>query len=738
MAQSREPKTSRLRVMYNVLLLSTVSAVAMPAWAQGDIADDAAAAAGPAAEEEVIVTAQKRRQRLQEVPAAITALSSKVLDDRQLNTVEDISSSVPNLQFTELNGVTVVAIRGVAPEGNSPSLDPSTAQHIDGVYQPRPTNMNLQMADIESIEVLRGPQGTLYGRNATGGVINYILKGPADEFAAGVEFTVGNYGRRQFKGYVTGPVTEGLSARVSALLDSHDGTGLNLFNNKRLGGQDVKGIRAALEFDAIENLTVNLSAYYIDFEEVGPQIYAFSPLSGPEVDRFAPLSLLQTTAPRRVYSSFDPFTKSTQLGITGSVAYDISDTLSVKSVTGYIDSDYNSVFDTAPLAVSISSADYDYHSKFFSQEFNLNAKLFDVVDAVFGLYYMREEFDQNALVPFPNGLIALGRVPTISVNRMPEETTSKAAFADFTYNLTDDFRLIGGIRYTEDRKEVVQSVYYTGIFASCMNRESEAAYTSTTGRIGVQYDFAENLTGYATWQSGFKAGGFNVSGCGDRFDPEKIQSYEAGLKGSMWNRRVNFSLSGFYYDAQDFQVTKLVSVNGALSAQVENAAGATIAGLELEATFALTGDWKVDVTAAYTHSEYNDYESFYALGGRSVDLDGFQLVKTPEYTFKIGSEYTFAPADGFLMTLRGEVFHSAKIWYTPFHEEIAAQNDPFTIVNAFVTVEPDDGGYRISAYAKNIFDEKYRTGANTSTLYRVGRGYWNDPPTYGVTFAFNF
>lgn len=582
MAHFRTSKISSLRGVRAALLLSSVAAVSMPAWAQDNVVGGAAAAAGPAAEEEVVVTAQKRKQRLQEVPAAITALSSKVLGDRQLNTLADISTSIPNLQFTELNGVTVVAIRGVAPEGASPSLDPSTAQHIDGVYQPRPSNMNLQMADVDSIEVLRGPQGTLYGRNATAGVINYILKKPTAEFSAGAEFTVGNFERRQFKGYVNGAIAEGLSARVSTLLDSHDGYGLNLLSNRRIGGQDVKGVRAALEFDAIENLTVSLSAYYIDFKEVGPQAYALTPLIGAEVDRFAPLSLLQTTAPRRVYSALEPSTKNEQLGLTGTIAYDFNEAVSLKSITGYIDSDYRSLFDTAPLAVNFSNADYDYHSEFFSQEFNLNAKLFEKVDAVFGLYYMHENFDQSGSVNFPYGLIALGRIPTTAVNRMLEEATTKAAFADLTYSVTDRFRVIGGVRYTEDEKKEVQTVAYTGIFASCTNRDDKVSYSSTTGRIGVQYDFSENLTGYATWQSGFKAGGFNFAGCGDDFAPEKIQAYEAGLKGSMWDRRATFSLSGFYYDAQDFQVSKLVSLNGVLTQRIENAAGATIAGWSLK------------------------------------------------------------------------------------------------------------------------------------------------------------
>lgn len=724
----------RRRAVGGMLLLSAAAAATVSALAQ----DAPAAGSASGGEEEIIVTAQKRRQALKDVPAAVTALTSKTLDDRVLNTVEDISTSVPNLQFTSFNGVTIVAIRGIAPEANSPSVDSSTAQHIDGVYQPRPTSMNLAMADLDSVEVLRGPQGTLYGRNATAGVINFILKRPGDELAAGVETTVGNYGRRKISAYVTGPVAEGLNARISALFDRNDGYGINLLTNKRVGGEDTEGVRAALEYTGLEGLNLYLSAYYVDSTIDGPNLFAFTPLTGPDVAAHAPESLLQTTRPRRVYSDFDAETRTKQGGVTGIVDVAVTDNISIKSISGYVDSDFHSLFDTAPLPVLISWGEQKYTSEMFSQEFNLNAKLFDRLDTVVGLYYMEENFDQAPDVHFPQGFLFNNiRTPFVVRNILNEDTTSKAIFADATYSITDDFRILGGIRYTEDEKEVEQSIFY-GALTFCNSLPGKLSYSSTTGRAGVQYDVSDSVTAYATWQSGFKAGGFNVSGCGDDFDPEELDSYEIGIKGTLFDRRVTFALSGFHYDAKNFQVVQLVQVNGLITSRVENAAGANITGLELEATARLTDHLKIDINATYTDSEYKDYTAFNSMTRQFVDLDGYQLMKTPEYTFKLGVDYDFVPVDGFLLTLRGEVYHSAKIFYTPFHDAIAAQNDAFTIVNAFATLEPDEAGYRISLFGKNIFGEDYRISGNTSPAYNVGRGYWNDPATYGVTIAYDF
>lgn len=717
------------------MALAAPSAVAVAAEARDDMSA-ANAVADDGANRDIIVTGLKRSQALQDVPAAITAFDSQMLESRQLVTSEDIATLVPSLNYTELNGVNIITIRGIAPDANNPSVDPSVAQHIDGVYQPRATNMNLALADLDSIEVLRGPQGTLYGRNSTAGVMNFNLKKPTDRFEGRAALTIGNYSRIKGDASISGPIAEGLSARLSATGERRDGYGTNLFYNEDIDNLRTYGVRGAIRY-AGGPVEINLSAYHVTAKSNGPTPYPFTPLQGPDIERFAPQSKLLTTEPRKLYADKRGYSVNKQDGVTGTINLDVADNVSLKSITGYIRSTYRSEFDTEPTAAPIAVAYYNFGSKFFSQEFNVNANIADRADVVLGAYYARENFRQNPDVLFPNGLTSGGNLlpPVLVVNRADQIAKTRALFADATVNVTDNLRLLGGIRYTRDTKDVVQfnSFYAT----TCNNVAMRLAYSSTKGKIGVQYDINDDVMVYAQYQTGFKAGGFNIAACRDDFDPENVISREIGMKAQLLDRALTLNISAFDMDAKGLQVTKLVNIDGLPTNRVENAANARIRGFELESLARLGSAFSIDVNMSYLDAVYQDYESINTMTGVNVVLDGYQITRAPKFTTNVGATLKFSAGD-IDARLRGEVYHSGKMWYTPFHEVIAAQTKSFTLVNAYLDLMPADSTLKLSLYGKNLTGEDYRTGANTSSQFRNGRGFWNDPRTFGAQVAVTF
>jgi len=681
--------------------------------------------------QEVVVTAQKRTQALQDVPASISAIPEQALQDRQLQTVEDFATTVPGLTFSQINGTSLIAIRGVAPDSSTPAVDPSVAQHVDGVYQPRPTSMNLVLADLESVEVLRGPQGTLYGRNATAGVINYNLHKPTRTPEYGGSVLLGNYDAVRVKGYLSGPITSTLSSRIAFIEEHHSGFGENLFTGQSVEDLDLTGVRAALRWEPSEAVTVDLAAHRVESRSNGPTTYAFSPASGPDIVTYAPLSMLVTPEPRKVYSHARTFQKNDQSAVTAIVSAEVAQGLTLRSVSGYIDQRYQDLRDSVPNAVPLATVSADFASEFYSQEFNAIYE-HGPISAVAGLYYMSEDFDQSTVVAFLLPSAATRNMRATNITTAPLETRTKAVFGDVAFSVTDRLKLLGGLRYTKDEKDIVQSVALVPISVSCTNAKFSKSWTSTTGRFGVQYDLTPHIMVYGQWQNGFRAGGYNIAACGDDFNPEKIESLETGMKARFFDGVLTLNISAYDAKVRDLQVVQRVLINGVNAQRIENAARARNKGLEVESWLRLSSNLRLEASAALLDAKYHDYASVNPLTGVLVNLDGFQVMRAPKYTVNVAAEYDVRPTENVEVTFRGEIFRSDKIWYTPFHEAIAAQNSPFTIVNAYATIKPDGSPWRFAIFGKNIFDEAYRTSGQTSAAYRNGRGTWNEPRTYGV------
>ncbi|MGW8202288.1 TonB-dependent receptor [Sphingomonas bisphenolicum] len=719
------------------VLLATKTAIALATLAASPVsgaalAQDMLYSAGTP--DDIVVTARKRAEDLQQVPAAVTAITTAAIENKQLSSISDIVTTVPNLVFAQQYGVALVSIRGVAPDSPFTSIDPSVALHIDGVYQPRPGSMNLALTDLDSIEVLRGPQGTLYGRNATGGVINFRLRKPSDQFEASISGLYGNYDRRRLKGFFTGPVAEGVSVRASGLIEKRDGYGLNLTTGNRYDNENNRGGRLAVSLEPTSNLTVDVSGYYFLQRVRGPQIEALTGFD-PNGRLRNVLPLPVTLEPHRVYSFLDPATRNENWGLTGNIVWDLTEQVTLTSITGLVKSNTRQLYDTVPATIPYSSNLTVNRSKYVSQELDLAIDLGSLGNIVAGLYYGRENNKAYVQTDALIGLIPPS-APLSLVYTLNQKSTTKAVFGDVTLNVAKGLRLLGGLRYNEDVKDVFQSAAF-----SCTAFDGRLKYDSLTGKLGAQYDVADRVMLYGQYQTGFKAGGYNQSVCGDDFQPEKINSYEGGVRARTSDGAFTINATGFSSEFTNLQVSAVVPINGIPSIRIENAAAAKIQGVEVETWIRPIRSVRVNLSATYLDAHYTDYvpvnsSAINPANRVPVNLEGQQITKAPKVTVSVGGEFDFSVA-GATVTPRAELFFSSEVFHTPFHDAALTQS-AYTIANAFLTITPEMGPLRLALYAKNFTDTNYITGGSVSGNVGNVRGFYNEPATYGGELTISF
>lgn len=728
------PKTvgSLQKYMLGVALGALIVQFQQPALAQTKI-------------EQMIVTAQKRSQEIQTVPASISAFSGDMLEERQIKTVEDLTYSTPNLSWQMAGAVVQLSIRGISPDGSSPYMDPAVALHVDGIYQPRSAGvLGLVMSDLESVEILRGPQGTLYGRNANAGIVNMNTKRPTDTFEGSATIFGGSYARYGARGYVSGPITDKISARVSALVDRNHGYGRNLHTGKRLFGEWTHGARLAITAKPIEDITLNISATHSRTHNTQP----FSNTSPPAGPNYASLvaagaDTRYTLEPYKTYNTSEPNYNYRYNLLVATIEWDITPDVSLKSITGQQYFRADSVNDSDGMPVEYIPNKGFTRSHTFSQEINLSARLFDRVDAVAGLYYLRDDFRFGYDAYVQGNLTYNPANPRQIHNEFNQQlSSSRAAFVDLTVNVTDNLRLLaGGRRTLDERRTVMTALSYfpaTGVTTplTCINRRlPDLNYSSTTGKIGVQYDITPDIMGYVVWQNGFKTGGMNPSVCGNSYLPERVYSWEAGVKSSLFDNSLILNITGFTYRYNNMQLSRTL---GGFT-QVDNAATAKLKGLEISAQALLTENLRADLGIGILDSKYGPLfaQNGAVPGSPLVNLTGFQLPRAPKTTLNFGLEYTMRIGDFGELTSRGEVNYVSKNYFTAFNEAIAKQ-DAFATVNAIFTLVPDDCPYSFRAFVKNLTDEAYYSGIATSGILAYGRGTWSPPRTFGIEATAKF
>ena len=721
---------------------ATAAFLAAPASAQTTDTDQAA----PVVDDDnvIVVTARRREESIQDVPLSITAISGEALAKSGTLEITEIAQEVPNLTLEVSRGTntTLTAfIRGVGQQDPVAGFEAGVGLYVDDIYLNRPQGAVLDIYDVERIEVLRGPQGTLYGRNTIGGAIKYVTAALPDETEIKVRGTYGSYNQADLIVTASTPVSDSLKVGVSGARLSRGGFGDNLVQEGVENyNKDVWGARGTIEFDN-GPLFIRLSGDYVkdnsdprQGHRLLPGAFSGAPVLDDVYDTRAGLDVVDQEV--EAYGG----------GLT--IAYELNDTMTVKSITGY-----RKDHSTTPIDFdSLPQADLDvpaiYRNKQFSQELQFLYEG-DRLSGVLGAYYL----DASAFTAFDVALFTTGAIPSVNLPGLNAQTLGDvdtktwSIFGDFTYDLTDQFSLSLGGRYTWDKRtsRILRTTFvggYSDLFpptdavpiAVTSDFNGSATFKEFTPRASLSFKPNANHTFYATYSKGFKGGGFDprgqtsqapdLDGDGDidyadqyeflSFAPETVDSYEIGWKASLLDDSLFISLAAFKGDYTDVQIPGSVGVdsNGdgisdSFVGITSNAGDADVNGVEFEGravvgrNFAgpgsrLTFNWALGVLDA----KYNTFID--ALGNDVADQRVFQ--NTPDVTVNTGFDLGIPVASG-IVDFLGSV--SLRSDASQFELPGPLDQDGYALVDASIVYTDDSDRWSIGIHGKNLFDQRY-------------------------------
>ncbi|MEE2783843.1 MAG: TonB-dependent receptor, partial [Pseudomonadota bacterium] len=632
--------------------------------------------------EEIVVTAEKRESALQDTPVAVSAVSRETIEVRGLDDFQQLQFMVPGLVFNEVADMAQMTMRGVGVDISEMSAEPGVALHVDGMYRGGLVSSAALMFDMERIEVLRGPQGTLFGRNSSGGSLNVVSRLPGEEPAFGVMALYGDYDRTRFEISGDAPIVPGkFAVRAAVSHDERDGYAKNRFTGRDEDESEVTIAKLSAVISASDRLEIILRGEIYESEVNGPPVvvtndHPVAPLylstgnpggilsapgsCGPGVsceDAFG-LNLSPpgtwSDDPRNPYASGHFHSEREAYGFSAEVIWDVNDDVELKSISSYYELEQNCD------KVSIDGSSIDalvqgclQKNDEWSQEFALSGSS-GQIDWIAGVYYYESEMEEfwdyelpafqatfEAIFgifgggpPLPTGSLAFfgnkidgssTGVPFLHFNIF-QDLTSIAAFGQTTYNFSDRLRGTVGMRWTEDEKDFGQTVVNNVGGQICIGLDLNDDWSEVTGKVGLDYDVSDTTMIYGGVSSGFKSGGFNGGSCSNPFDPETLMGFELGSKSRFFDNSMQLNLAAFYYDYEDYQARLFIN-NAAI---VENAADAVTYGFEAELLWLVTANFRVDASLSLLSAEYEDFVSTDPLNpdvGMNCDATGLNCTQ---------------------------------------------------------------------------------------------------------------
>ena len=682
--------------------------------------------------EEVIVTAQRRTENLQDIPLAVTSFSARNLSDKGVYDLFGLTSLAPNLDVVQNNGRVKVFIRGIGLTLDNSGSEGAVAVHQDGVVIAYPNSQGTSFHDIERIEVLRGPQGTLFGRNATGGTLNIITRGPTEEVKINARANFGNYETREFELGVGGPlVKDKLLGRAAFYKVDRDGFGKNSFDGKDIDDRDEVAARGKLKWQVTDDLTAEVAMDYWEADDSGAVVHtfgsAFGELQGVVEGGSGKPSF------RDIASETEESRDMRTYGYSVDITYEINENFTFKSLTGYRDehsvkkSQYDGTDNPGWPSTNVNSGVH------FSQEFQLNWDT-DRINSVFGLYYFDDDVFVTNTVPFE---FAINLPGDIFDERGHAETEAYAAFGSLTWAVTERLNLTAGVRYSDEKRTTESSfqlriqLFGLDLFLPLNNQRS---YDAWTPRFSIDYALTDDSMVYFTASRGFKSGQILPGNTAPPLNPEFIWSFEGGIKSVLFGDRLKANLSAFYYDYTDLQVSQLLG----LSFTLTNAAAAEAIGVEAELAYLLTENTQLELVYGFLDNEFTEFYTqdpiFPELG--LLNLKGNPLPNSPKHMFTASASQTFPTTMGDF-DVRVDWRWKDAAYFDPYKRESASQ-DSYSNVSMRGTFQPRNQNWSLSAWVTNLTDKKAFV-TNYISLASGGfprNGDINDPRTYGIELRY--
>lgn len=669
--------------------------------------------------EEIIVSAQRREQSLQDVPISIQAFSEKGLEDAGVSNISQIATITPSLNMTQQLQAFTPFIRGVGSPDATVGQESTVAIYVDGVYQPNANASIFSFNSVERVEVLKGPQGTLFGRNATGGLIHIITRDPSQEAYGKASVSYGNYDTAGTKFYATKGLTDTVAADIAFFYKNQgEGYGDNLTLDTDINKTRERGVRTSFLFEPTELTKIKISLDYAT-KEGSTGIHHAVVEGSIAADG-------TTTAPDDYQDSFAALpgiSESITKGFTARVDHALGE-LDFVSISSYRESsltaDFEQMASASPIVV-IAIDEQSYET--WSQEFQLMSKG-ESLDWIVGAFLYKDEagFDGAKGITINNEAMYQNMI----------DTTSYAIFGEVVYSFSDSTRATAGVRWTRDERDFTQQFYYLGALAS--DWDDSESWDEPTWRLVLDHDVNEDMMVYASASRGFKSGNYNALAPVDTppVNPEFINAYEVGVKSSLAEGRIQLNAAAFFYDYSDLQVSRIE----AGSLVTVNAAEAEIKGIEMDAQANVTSHLSLRAGLSYVDSEYTSFEDApvfepSGVGGNVLvarNLSGNSLARSPDLTVNLGFTYTLDR-----ISFGANYYHNDGFSWEPSGR---IQQDSYSLVSAFLAWQDPESNWGVRLFGENLSDEEYATFV---TEQQVGDNYEPAAPrTFGVELTYEF
>jgi iron complex outermembrane receptor protein len=717
---------------------------------------------------EVVVTARRTAETLQRVPISISAFSGKQLDALGATDATSLQGLVPNLNIVQGRGSADSAniyIRGLGQPDALQTFDPAVGIYLDDVYLSRIRGVLFNLFDLDRVEVLRGPQGTLYGKNTIGGAIRYITKKPSDEPYAEISVGAGDYGQYEVKATVMGPVAPTLALGASFYASGHDDFVHDSITGRGYNNEDNKAGRLQAAWTPTSNFRMDLSFDYtqehphMDVGQETADVYRINLLPPPGL---APITVLfpgstqgpgtwNYTAPISPgLSNREPLNHA---GFSAVETWKLDDDFTLKSITAYRHLVYDDSIDIDATPFQLGDVIVGVTQRQISQELQLNYE-HGPIKAVAGLFYMREHVDSTQWA-YGSDLYTLAGLPYPATRFIQDDqnTDSFAGYINATYSLTTDLRLTAGVRYTSETKDYYRTTNVNG--TDPFTFAAEKGWTNISPTASIDYQVRPNILTYARFSEGFQSGGFNgrANTPGEQlpYNPETVYTYEVGAKSQWLDRKLTANLALFYNDYRDFQASVTRAFPDPNPANppdivqtVLNAGKLRTDGVELELNYRPIRPLSIDANFGYLDAKYLNFDDLaYATptnptGSRTNQTPAF----SPKYTARLGPAYQWDLSDfGFsragYLTLGGGVSYRSRMSLAvddadpSGHDYNNLFQGGYALFDARLVWESVDHKYTAGFYGKNITGKIYKTDAqNFQAIANIQTVYYGDPATF--------
>ena len=755
-------KRKQLSLAIHGALAVSLLALAMPAMAQ-----DAGQSGGQKAEgtqdaatlDTIKVTARRREESIQDVPVAISAFGEEELKDLQASAIDGLQGAVPNANIVQgrgsANSVNAF-IRGIGQPDALQTFDPGVGLYVDDVYYSRINGALFSLFDVSQVEVLRGPQGTLYGKNSTGGAIKVNTKNPFDHEGGSAEITLGDYGRKEGRVYFSGKLSETVAASIAAAKITNDGYVENRAGGDDFNDDDTEALRLKLAFNPSENFRATLA---IDHTKQDANLSMGRPMANLiQTSAFpAGIKVLQPGETgdwdHGAETSFAPG-KGQQLkhdGISLSMEWDLSQAWRLKSISAFRKLKTHSFIDIDASKYELGDVLVALNQQQKSQEFQLHYDNGSNLHATFGAYWMEENVPSYQEA-YADDLYTFLGTPVSFLRTIEDDltTTSTAAFAHVNWEFAPTWTLAAGVRWTRDEKDYERTTStFWGPALAALNGtvpfpRTSASWTAVTPSISLQKAFSDNVMGYVSANRGYKSGGFNgrANSAYDvlhaKYDPEFVWTYEAGLKAQSADGRRRGGITAFVSDYKDFQARVSQDVG---TFPVLNAAELGIKGLELEGSAMVGKATTITGQLSWLDAQYDRFDDFRldpGYPGFDLNVSHDHVPFSPKVTARVGVQHGFDLANGSRLAIGGDISYRGTTWLSVDNRDVLKQ-DYYSVVGVYGVWDSPQYKWQVRAGIRNLTDESYMVeGQEFASVGNIQTAYDGLPRNMYLSVRYNF